>query len=341
MRIATESEAAVVRDLLASRTASDLGEGSESRVGSRSFRRISKRAYTARWVYDRFLPDLSTVGVTSAVFVIARPFADVLESVRARWAGLSSNVLLWKWPDVLFGAFLCRESTRELLPLLGLGPGRWESWVVACDLKVRSIPVYFDFEGAWARVAGLQGTIAYPHSLPTRRTAPGRRILDSRSISALTALVARPLGNTSSSGPLRVSSFFLPRAHQQLLRVGAVERRTFLNLGRAPPGREAATKRVAFLFGELRSPAAEAELFGTLMALPVFPFLYASDGTSVVLAAVSPGPKRPLTQQGLPSVLGSLERLMKDIRILREPIEELQVEVDHRYDRLLPSAGTD
>src|SRR5271155_4292536 len=237
MRIATESEAAVLQELLAARTASDRGEGGESRVGGRSFRRISKRAYTAGWVYDRFLPDLSRVGVTSAVFVIARPFADVLESVLARWAGMRSNVLLWKWPDVLFGVFLCKESPRELLPLLDLGPGRWESWVVACDLKVRPIPVYFDFEGGWARVAGIQGTIAYPHSLPAHGTAPERRILDGRSISALTALVARPREITSSSGPLRVSSFFLPRAHQQLLRVGAVERRTFLNLSRAPPGR--------------------------------------------------------------------------------------------------------
>jgi hypothetical protein len=340
MRSITEGEAVAIRALLASQPTSERKRIRETGLGSRTFERIRKRAYSSGWVFDRFVPDPSRTGFESVYFIMAQPFAENLEGIQNKWKDISSNVLLWRWPETIFGVFFSSDSRERFLAGLDPPMGRSETFMVSSPTKGH-IPVYFDFEAAWARLTRQRGTLAYPHPLPAvpaeDEESSGKQRPYRESIAGL---LARPFRSGAENAPLHVSPFFFPRSYQHLLGTGLVERRTILDPQNVPPFRGRSIERVAFVQGELLSPGTEDALFRMLMAIHVTPFLFASDSSRVLLATLSPAPTDSEPTSGRPpAVLANLRRYLNGIQIVREPVPALTVVVNHRYDRLFPSAA--
>jgi hypothetical protein len=122
-----------------------------------------------------------------------------------------------------------------------------------------------------------------------------------------------------------------------LLAKGAVERRTFLDLKRIPPFDDRGIEHVGFIHGELVEGATAENLFRRLASIRVTPFLLATDGNKVLMATLSPAPTSTPSGSPRPAVLANLQRFLRGIEIVREPVNSLDVVVDHRYDRLFTS----
>jgi hypothetical protein len=337
MRSITEGEAIAIRSFLAALPVSGRQRISETGLGSRTFARIRKRAYSLGWVFDRYVPNPSLAGFETVFFAVVQPFTENIEQILNRWKEMPSNILLWRWPETVFGVFFSNAPRDKFLAELNATEGRSETFMVASSAKSPSIPVYFDFEAVWNRLTSQHGTLAYPHPLatePKEGAYPGPDRTDSRCIAEL---LARPFRPSAEYTPLHVNPFFFPRSQQKLLETGMVERRTILDPQKVPPFQGRSIERFAFVQAELNSPGTEETLFRMLMAIRVTPFLFASDGSRILLATLSQEPSNLQSGAGHPAILRSLQRLLKDIRIVRESVQTLTVLVNHRYDRLIPS----
>jgi hypothetical protein len=274
-------------------------------------------------------------------FLLAQPFAEDIERITNNWKNETSNVLLWKWPETLFGVFISGG------PKLGMDTEEEQTQTfrrtfrVTTDARKAHIPVYFDFEGSWSRFTGQEGTLAYPHALPGRisgEEVPPTLSDDQRA--KIAELTSKPFKNMVDTEHPRFSSLFLPRSQRKLIEGGIVEKKTLLDLANLLPYHGHRIEHVAFIQGELVQGASPGSLFRVLMAIHVMPFLFVSDGRNVLMAGLSPAPSPYQYSTGnRPAVLENLQRFMREIEIQREPIETLSVMVDHRYDRLFPSVA--
>ena len=164
----TSNEAATIRSLLACEPVSEKERIRASGLASRTFERARNRAYSEGWVVDRYLPDPRRLGLPLVTFAIARPFVDRISSLSEKWESDPHNVLLWRWPDILFGAFISRSPQRDLLDEASPpGEGIKRTYAIMADVRKTQILSFFDFEGSWSRLMGLSGSLSYPHSLPT------------------------------------------------------------------------------------------------------------------------------------------------------------------------------
>lgn len=334
MRSLNEGEAAAIRSLLAALPVSESKRAVDAGLGSRTFQRIRKRAYESGWVFDRMIPSPLAFGMNNVHFVLVQPYAEDIEGLQARWRSLSSNVVLWRWPETLFGVFFSTEPRPRFIEFLGSPKGRAPPFVVSADSRGPSVPIYFDFEAAWVRFSRQQGSLAYPHPLPTGLEAVVQPGKSPRIANEAAKLLARPFLGRESNSPLHVSPFFVPRSQQALLSSRVVEWRTILDPKKVPSFQGRSIERVAFVQGDLVETGGEPDLFRLLMAIGVTPFLFASDGVRVLLAALSPAPLDSKSKTSSPATLLNLNSALKEIQIVREPVDSMQVVVNHRYDRL-------
>jgi hypothetical protein len=334
MKSLTQSEAVVVRSLLAAEHIPERERIHRSGIPPRTFEAVRKRAYLEGWVFDRYIPDPARVGKPKVSFTLVQPFSESHKSVESRWTHDPGLVLLWSWPETLFAVFIGDEEASRIRQG-AFDPGACRNcFDLTADARRPQIPVFFDFEGAWTRSADLPGTQAYPHSLPANlRGADHALRLPTSAESRLAELVSRPFRHPDRSGPLRVSPFFLPRSQQRLLATGAVERRVFPDLTELPPPQNRAIERIVFLRGILLPGMSAPALFRRLARMNVLPFLFATDDTRVLLGALSPAPP---TAAGTarPAVLGNVEQFLRNIEIVRERVLDLTVVANHRYDRI-------
>jgi hypothetical protein len=336
MKSVSEGEAAVIRVLLASVPLSERERTSITGLSGRTFERIRRRAYTSGCVFDRLVPSPSFMGFVSVIFVTAHPFAEDLERVQQTWKTHPSNVLLWRGSETIFGVFFSSLSIAQILSSLSIPRGRSEPFVVAAPSNTARIPVYFDFEGAWSRFTSQRGTLAYPHSLPTwspgmLRASTGQHL----DRTPLERMVRRPFRSGAENGVVRVNRVFMPRSERRLIEQQVVEKRTILDPRKVGSFQGRSIDRIAFVMGELDSPGGEVALFRTLIGARVSPFLFASDDSRVLLATLAPAPmETEESGSARPAVLQILQRHLRRIQIVREPIHSLSVVVNHRYDRL-------
>jgi hypothetical protein len=341
MKALTAGEATVVRSLLASERISERERIRNSGVPPRTFEGIRQRAYTEGWVFERYVPDPSLVRKLSVTFAIVQPFMEHREEVKDAWKNDERCVLLWRWPETLFGVFISEKPLSEFTSRDISQVTFSQSFELHTDTREPQVPVYFDFEGSWSRLANLPGALAYPHPLPLMLTDAQSLVSYPVSESdrrGLADLVRRPILREGSAGPLRVSPFFLPRYLQRLLGSGAIERRVFLDLKKIPPCRETSIEAVAFVRAELLPDASPSSLFRRLASIRVLPFLFATDGLKILLGALSPAPPAQLGERLRPAVLTNLQRFLRSIEITRERVGSLEVVVSHRYDRLFATA---
>jgi len=331
MKSLSEAEAGTVALLLAGESSFRGAHHPAFGMSGRTFERIRKTAYSDGWVYDRFVPVPSATGIATICVAIATPYADELQRVRGAWLGLSHNVVIWNWPDTIFAVFVTADAAQASVQTLdGIG-GNVVAIAVPTEEFERSLPVYFDYEGAWCRWTGLYQPNRYPQSLYRARVRAEKA---TSNWAAINALVSRPVQPASAGGPLRVNPYFFPRSEQRALREGRVVRRTMLDVQRIPPFRQRSIEHVVFVTGESRGARGGYDLFRALPVMGVFPFLYISDQHRVLFGALSPAPPNSVVAHGPPAIMKTLERYMTKIVIRRLPVRTLQVELNHRYDRL-------
>ncbi len=136
--------------------------------------------------------------------------------------------------------------------------------------------------------------------------------------------------------------FGLPYRNLDLrcLRKGLVEFRSFLNPVALAKEVVEFPKNVAFVHGTLRSGAKAEGLFRELVELGgASPFLFCTDGVSMLLGGLSTGHQpagSPFATRG-EVVMSIFKKHLESIVIVEDYLPDISVAVDHRYDRLMPT----
>lgn len=312
-----------------------------------------RRAYDQRWVRDRYLPS-PDLGFRSATFALARPFLEHRDELERRWTERTGNVLLWKWPEHLFGVFL----EREVRPASSKGISTAPSDLVPadtgrsvlemrCDLTRPQVPVYFDFEGAWANLLDIPRGQGYPRAWGTGEgTAP----LPSPGLQKVAAaLLARPFDERPAEEP-SPRRFHgpggLPRSQRRLLQKGWAEWRVLPDLREIPPYEGKRIRRIVLVHGEMRLGRSMEDLYHDLWDEgETAPFLLAGDGRQVLLGMLGTGGGEGVGPEGARpggvaggrrAVSSILSEHLDGIESVSAPVDETSTPVDHRYDRLFP-----
>jgi len=308
-----------------------------------TYHAVRKRVYEEGWLKVRFAPHPACFGLPVVTVALARPFADTAVSLMEGWSHPESNVVLWGGSGLVFAVYLhrSREEARRLTSSLvdeTMGP---RSFFLTTATDPTALPVYFDYEGVWSHLAGIPGSSQYPRPLcppfppgshtPSAPASPGLR-------RAARNLVLRPIvaDHEGRSGHF-LGLLGLTRPEHRLLEDGWVFRRVLPDFGVMPPYQERRADRVVFVRGELLEGSSPAQLLrGLTEKCQVFPFLFAHDGTSVVVGTVGQsGPAPPAGNGTRPSVIGTLQEYLRRIEVDSEWVTGLTPVVDHRYDRVL------
>jgi hypothetical protein len=345
MRSLTDNEARVLASLLGA-DATERERLLRLGIPRSTYHAIRRRAYAEGWLRDRYVPAPSLLSRSFVTFGLARPFADRVEETDRAWGAHPGNVLLWSAPQLSLAVYFHEsedEAERTQAALRDPAMSRW-SFAITCDAREATVPVYFDFEGAWNNLTGGPGTVAYPRGLvsgaPTgshRREGP----LSARDRWAVGALLERPFQADSQGRPGHLlGPLGLPWAQRRLIESGRVVHRVLADPSRIPPYKGQLADRVVFVTGTMAPGAPAARLFAELTRnCRVFPFLYATDGARLLMAALAggaPAAVRPRDERA--SVIGTLRGSVRDIEILEESASAIGARVDHRYDRLVPGA---
>ncbi len=346
MRALTDSEARVIAVLLAARPDRERERLQQVGVPRSTYHAVRRRAYEEGWLRDRYVPHPARIGRPFVTFVVARPYADRFEEFTQRITGDSGTVLLWTATQMGLAVFLHAKPTDGPRLVERLGSGKLAASPISVTVRADepSIPVYFDYEGLWCHLAGLPGTIAYPHGLggviagpdddepetPTPLTAHQRW--------ALSELLQRPFAAAEQGrGGHLVGPFGLPFSQRRMLARGWITHRTLLDPSKLPPYQGRTGDQIVLLSGTPRSGARPEVLFAALTnESRVFPFLFVAGADRWLLgalggstaAASDPAPRRP--------VLPTLREYLEGIEILQEAATGFVAPIDHRYETLLP-----
>jgi len=132
-----------------------------------TYHAVRRRAYEEGWLRDRYIPHPVPLGRPWVTFLVARPFADRAEEFGRAIAGDPGNVVLWTGSQASLAVLFQADAGGSKRLLTRIESSRLTSapWCVTVPANGPTIPVYFDFEGLWCHLAGLEGTLAYPHGL--------------------------------------------------------------------------------------------------------------------------------------------------------------------------------
>ena len=342
MEALTKAEAAVLLSLLGA----DWSETERSRIRSSgiprsTYQEAKRRLYEEGYLRNRFVPDPHAFGMDGFRFVLARPFVDELGSVARSLEEDPRTVNLWVSPTALFAVQMVGPPAAGR-PTAGTpDPAEIPGTVVTLDAAVQpgQIPVFFDPEGVWARVAGASGPRRYPRGVPCQSGRGGETHapLSPRTAVALRGLLARPFDpSIEGRDPARVAAPFLPRSERQVLAQGWASWRVVPSFSKtlAHNGRE--LRQLILVTGRLQ-PGVGLPFVTSALArrTGASPLVAATDGTRVILAALGgTGARDGAAHAG--SVLGTLTATLNDLQILREDLSTLDTRLDLRFDRLAP-----
>ncbi|MCI4366925.1 MAG: hypothetical protein L3K08_04155, partial [Thermoplasmata archaeon] len=163
----TDAEAKVVWSALALPGAAERARLDGSGLASSTYHAARRRAYAEGWLRDRYVPDPVAFGYPIATFLLGRPYAEQIHAVGRRWGETEGAALVWTGTPMALGVFFhptLNASRRAMERLQAVLPLRDVS-TLTVDLSEQRIPVYFDYEGAWARIAGIPVSPSYPAGL--------------------------------------------------------------------------------------------------------------------------------------------------------------------------------
>jgi hypothetical protein len=345
VRALTDAEARVIAVLLAARPDRERERLHQVPVPRSTYHAVRRRAYEEGWIRDRYIPHPVPLGRPWVTFLVARPFADRADEFAQVVSEDPGNVVLWSGAQVAIAVTFGAQSSdaKRLLGRFASNRLAAAPWSLTVRADAPNIPVYFDFEGLWCHLAGLEGTLAYPHGLggPLSGQPEGdgaAASLTAHQRWAVEELLRRPFTAADQGrGGHLVGPFGLPFSQRKMLAKGWVTHRTLLDPARVPEHRGKSADQVVFLTGSPKDGARPEALFATLTReCRVFPFLFVVGPDRWLLSALggsNPPPQDP--QSPRRPVLPTLRQYLEGIEILQEAAAGFTSKVDHRYDRLL------
>lgn len=345
MRALTDAEARVIAVLLAARPDRERERLRQVTVPRSTYHSVRRRAYDEGWLRDRYIPHPVPLGRPWVTFIVARPFADRAEEYGQTVAQDPGNVVLWTGNPTTIAVMFHTESAhaKRLRGLFESNRLVVAPWSITVRVDGPTVPVYFDFEGLWCHLAGLEGTLAYPHGLGGQQVGPAEDEaspgLSAHQRWAVRELLRRPfLAVDQRRGDHLVGPFGLPFSQRKMLAKGWVTHRTLLDPARVPEHRGKSADQVVFLSGTPKSGARPESLFAALTRdCRVYPFLFVVGSERWLLGALGgAGPSPADPNQPRRRVLPTVREYLEGIEILQEPASAFSPVVDHRYDRLLP-----
>ncbi len=338
MRNVTPAEATVVRSMLAAEPGSERDRILRSGIPPRTFRDVRSRLYDEGWLVDRYLPDPILVQRPFVSFLLAEPYLERMDAVVETWSSDPDVVHIWRAPQGIFAVRLRSTAGTDLPGIRDISDRKAMRRLVSLttDCRRDPIPIYFDFEAAWSRLHGLNGTLSYPHGWYSRAGREGLGQMSPSARSAFGALVRRPFEiETQGRSPILSAPFFLPRSQRRVLDRGWVSRRVFLDPTKLSNLNGRKVDQLVFVHGALL-PGADANqlLDGLISECRMTPFLFAFDETRVLIGSMSPAPPE-VHVSGAPraSVSGMLGAHLEGIEVFRESLAQIVAPVCHRYDR--------
>ena len=353
MRALTDSEARVIAVLLAARPDRERDRLRQVGIPRSTYHAVRRRAYEEGWLRDRYIPHPVPLGRPFITFLVARPYADRLAEFTQTVTEDEGNVVLWTGSQLAVAVFFHRkpvegqrlsdrlEKNRSTAPPLSI--------TVAVDGP--AVPVFFDFEGLWCHLAGLDGTLAYPHGLGGANGSMDAAesgdtpLLSPHQQWALGELLRRPFAAAEQGrGGHLVGPFGLPFSQHRLLAKGWITHRTLLEPSRLPPYQGRSADQVVLISGTPKKGAHPEELFTILtQECRVFPFLFVVGPDRWLLGALGGSGPAAAPDPSRRAVLPTLREALEGIEILQELAAGFSSPVDHRYERLLanpPSTGS-
>jgi hypothetical protein len=334
----------VIAVLLAARPDRERERLRQVPVPRSTYHAVRRRAYEEGWLRDRYIPHPVPLGRPWVSFLVARPFADRAEEFGRTVAQDPGNVVLWSGAQTAIAVTYHAQpgAAKKLLGRFESGRLAAAPWSLTVRADAPTVPVYFDFEGLWCHLAGLEGTLAYPHGLGGPLTGRDgeeeEATLTPHQRWAVAELLQRPFVATGQGrGGHLVGPFGLPFSQRKMLAKGWVTHRTLLDPAKVPEHRGKSADQVVIISGSPKSGARPDGLFYTLTReCRVFPFLFVVGADRWLLSALggasaaAPDPKGPRRP-----VLPTLREYLEGIEILQEAATGFAAQVDHRYDRLV------
>lgn len=339
MKDLSNAEAGTVATLLGAREESEGELYLRAGLSRSTYQDARRRAYARGWLDDRYVPNPSSFGFGRAVFFLGEPFLDQLPSAAQAWREEAGAVVAWSSPQLFFGVALARDLRRAQAILTKLGSAshfRGSTSVLADLEEPTSVPVYFDFEGAWVRFVGGEGTHAYPRPLVGR--SPPAEPFTPSTLHAAEELVRRPTEASREGSPWRkVGPFWLPRTQRRLAEEGHLNHRVLLHPGAIEEFQGRQIDQVVFVSGECKESSTAPALLRALNRAGSFPWLLAEGEGSVLLGVA--GQRRPPKAGPAPVPIhttlgGVLAEYLQSLKIVRESFDAFNIVLSHRYDRL-------
>lgn len=330
------TEAAVLAMLLGASLETEAERISRSGLARSTFQDAKRRVYARGLVEDRYVPNPPVFGCRWATALIARPYAEEAAPLVERWRKAPDNVLLWKGLHMVFGVFLHAGPS----PSVGNGRGAKGTasspiTSITADLLTASLPVYFDFEGAWANLSGGSRLWQYPRPLvldPARSTEAASE--GSRRIAQ--GLVERTgagePGPESDRAPHLMGPYALPKSSRRLVDHGWLQWRVFPRLAALGLSDGRAVESIVLVVGTMKEGRQVAPLFRELVIRRSFPFFLGSDGRRVLFGFLSSRTSPSGNPSGAAEVL---TEYLTQVEAQREPTGDLQEVVSHRYGGVL------
>ncbi|MGI0154908.1 MAG: hypothetical protein ACREDE_02065, partial [Thermoplasmata archaeon] len=271
MRALTDSEARVIAVLLAARPDRERERLRQIGIPRSTYHAVRRRAYEEGWLRDRYIPNPVPLGRRFVTFLVARPYADRLSEFTTTVTADEGNTVLWTGTQLAVAVFFHRKGTdgKRITERLGKDHSAATPLVITVPADGPTVPVYFDFEGLWCHLAGLEGTLAYPHGLggPVSDPAEDEEVapLTAHQAWAIGELLRRPFTAAEQGrGGHLVGPFGLPFSQRRMLAKGWITHRTLLEPARLPPFQGRAADQVVLVSGTPKTGARPEELFSTL-----------------------------------------------------------------------------
>jgi hypothetical protein len=349
VRALTDSEARVIAVMLAARPDRERERLRQVEIPRSTYHAVRRRAYQEGWLRDRYVPHPLPLGRPLVTVVVARPYADRLDEFTRTMTSDDGNVVLWNGAQLAVAVFFHRRAAdaARLSARIDRDRSAAPPIVITVPADGPTIPVYFDFEGLWCHLAGLEGTLSYPHGLGGALDAgPGEEAeapgpLTPHQLWAIGELLRRPFTAAEQGrGGHLVGPFGLPFSQRRVMSRGWITHRTLLEPSRLPPYQGRAADQVVLICGTPKAGARPELLFSTLThECRVFPFLFVVGTDRWLLGALGAGGPPTSTDPDRRAVLPTLRESLEGIEILQESASSFVSPVDHRYERLLPAAA--
>jgi hypothetical protein len=289
------------------------------------------------------------LGRPIATFLLGRPYAEEIAPLRPRWAATDGIALLWTGTPMALGVFFHPDvpAARRALSHLSEGDRLRDLTTITVDLTEARIPVYFDFEGAWARIAGIPTSAEYPFGLgfgAGRHLEGPRRPLPDRLRRSASELLEQPF-HAAAPGLLRwLGLGSLDRRQRELVESGYVRPRTLLEPSAVPENRGRCVDQIVLVTGEMRDRSDPISVLSDLRSQHgTSPFLFASEGSRVLVGLLGHAGRGPSTTGPDPTASAPLGPLLRDtlarrmhrVDVYREEAAAIRAPIDHQYGSLL------